>query len=225
MGRNLSKKIAAVEALQLIGGWADPDWTVKHAPSMQPYRDGDNTSFWGAYGNRIGDQTAHVLDKLIRDSNTRQAVITLWDPTLDNHAGHNDYPCTVGIGFSADSSREELHMRVTMRSNDAWLGLPYDMFQFAQLHLTLCNLLGYFPGRYTHTAWSMHLYCQHAPQTYDVTEFTAPTDTAQPIGFGNLEMSFQRVRGITRAIAFPVADVNVELFDPSERWFYDALNG
>ena len=45
-----------------------------------------------------------------------------------------------------------------MRSNDVWWGLPYDVFQFTQLQLTLARLLDVAPGEYTHMVGSLHAY-------------------------------------------------------------------
>ena len=73
-------------------------------------------------------------------------------------------------------------MNTVMRSNDAWLGLPYDMFQFCQLQLTLCNSLDLIPGTYRHTALSMHLYLRNVSEASKVQ---APVNfAAQPLGLG-----------------------------------------
>jgi hypothetical protein len=45
-----------------------------------------------------------------------------------------------------------------MRSNDAWLGLPYDFEVARALHLTMAACLSIEAGPYTHTVGSMHLY-------------------------------------------------------------------
>ena len=45
-----------------------------------------------------------------------------------------------------------------MRSNDAWLGLPYDVFCNTQLLKLIADILGVIPGSYTHNVGSMHFY-------------------------------------------------------------------
>src|SRR5260370_41880706 len=45
-----------------------------------------------------------------------------------------------------------------MRSNDAWLGLPYDVFTFTRIQAYVAAAVGVEPGRYTHTVGSLHLY-------------------------------------------------------------------
>lgn len=173
VGRLPSTQLAAIEALQLIGGVSTPGLLVAAAPQFAEYREPEGY-FHGAYGPRVESQVAEVLRKLDEDHDTRQAVITIWDPAEDNLLGKRDYPCTVALGFRL--RRDRLNLSVVMRSNDAWLGVPYDVFQFSQLQWSVAERLGVEPGTYTHTAWSMHLYerdLERAEQLY-------PPKTQQP---------------------------------------------
>jgi thymidylate synthase len=165
VGRQLNTKIGAVEALQLIGAFSDPDLVVRASPNFAAFFDtteddcgGKHKVFHGAYGNRIGDQMSDVVVKLRADSDSRQAVITLWDPHRDHwrNPPRRDYPCTVALTFGIRHG--ELDCSVLMRSNDVWLGLAYDAFQFTQLQWTIAHLLGIRAGLYTHHAVSMHMY-------------------------------------------------------------------
>lgn len=155
VGRKLHLPIAAIEALQLIGGVSDPAITVAASQRFEDFIEPDG-EFHGAYGKRIGVQFAHVARKLVHDHDTRQAVITLWNPSLDNQSGKRDYPCTVSLTFSR--REDQLHLSTLMRSNDVWLGLAYDAFQFTQLQCTLASVLKVKVGTYTHHAVSAHVY-------------------------------------------------------------------
>lgn len=152
-GRKISCRVAAAEAVQLIGGYSDPSLLPA---SFDAYREASGR-FHGAYGERIGQQLPYVVEKLDRDPATRQAIITLWDPFKDNIPEKKDYPCTVMMAFSVDEVGR-LVMDTVMRSNDVWLGTPYDWFQFTQLQQTVAALLKRTPGEYRHTALSLHLY-------------------------------------------------------------------
>lgn len=225
VGRSVSEKIAAAEAIQLIGAFSDPEWLVERVPQMQPYREPDG-GFWGAYGARIGWQIRDVVEKLERDPWTRQAVVTLWEPAVDNEPDKLDYPCTVALGFTMKktfSGFRQLDMNVTMRSNDAWLGLPYDMFQFTQLQHTVARVLEVKPGQYRHTAWSMHLYERDLEASHDVVapERSAPFD---PTGFGEPGMKFIDVLRRARTVALSHEDVDWELTE-SEKWYRDVIHG
>lgn len=214
-GRGVSRRIAAAEAVQLVGGFSDPSLLP---PSFDEYRE-DNGSFWGAYGRRIGDQLIHVSRKLKSDADSRRAVISLWDPILDNQDDRRDYPCTLVLGFALVA--DELTMNVTMRSNDVIRGIAYDWFQFTQLQLTIARMLDVPAGAYHHTAWSLHLY----ETDLDLAEqIIAPTAEArevfQPEGIGwapgeSAYVIRQRARQLAAGI----------LSDPTEheRWYADAL--
>lgn len=195
------------------------------APGLKFYRDPDGT-FHGAYGNRIGRQLDDVVHKLRDDPLTRQAVITLWNPDLDNEPGHLDYPCTLAIGFSLHGfANDRLHMHVQMRSNDVWLGLPYDMFQFGQLQYTIANILGVYPGRYTHSAWSMHLYEANLAESYNVVEPSKISIDAirelQPEGLGYGYQPPKAVRKRAEDIALRPDELKDVTSD--ELWYVEAL--
>jgi thymidylate synthase len=48
-----------------------------------------------------------------------------------------------------------------MRSNDAYLGLPHDIFAFTMLQEIMARSLGVDLGTYKHAVGSLHLYRQH----------------------------------------------------------------
>lgn len=145
--------IGDVEGVQLVSGVAADGLMLELFPHFGKYSD-----FWGSYAKRVsaGDQVHAAVRELSENPDTRRAVITMWDPKLDTNGGHMDHPCTIGLGFRARDGR--LNMSVVMRSNDAWLGMPYDFVQFSTLHVTVAALLGLETGTYTHHAHSLHLY-------------------------------------------------------------------
>jgi thymidylate synthase len=54
-----------------------------------------------------------------------------------------------------------LHMLTSMRSNDAWFGLPHDIFTFTILQELVARSLGLELGEYKHVVGSLHLYEKH----------------------------------------------------------------
>ncbi len=215
VGRGVSVRVAAAEAVQLIGHFSDPDLVRWASPNFATYQEADGT-FYGAYGKRIGLQLLHALDKLLMDHDTRQAVVTLWDPDLDNTMGKADYPCT--IAFNLCIVENHLEMRTVMRSNDAWLGLPYDLFQFTQLQLTVANALGLEPGRYTHTTWSLHLYERDVAAAIDMLESEKNLEPVSlPRGFGGPGIGLDVSMMTARAVPYSGA---IEMTE-SEKWYRD----
>jgi thymidylate synthase len=213
-GRNLSKNVAVAEAIQLIGGFHDPAMMIRASDNFTSFM--DDGKFHGAYGGRIKSQTIDVVHKLKVDSESRQAIITLWDPALDNIMGMHDYPCTVMLQFEVIAKR--LCMTTVMRSNDVWLGLPYDLFQFTQLQWTVAKALGYRPGAYRHVALSLHIYeanVEAAEKLYDPTDFAF-----QPQGIGVPNDPFLTTLTRARNLA---GNIQPEDETISERWYREQL--
>ncbi len=73
-----------------------------------------------------------------------------------------DTPCTVSLQFLLRDGL--LNLRVSMRSNDLWLGVPYDFMTFSCLHRTMAVALDVNPGTYVHTVGSMHVYETDVPR-------------------------------------------------------------
>ena len=99
------------------------------------------------------DQWDHVLNILKENKESRQAVIHIKD--ADN-AISKDVNCTVCLQFLVRDNK--LYMTVYMRSNDLWMGFPYDVFQFSAMQVLMSMQLGVELGTYTHHVGSLHLY-------------------------------------------------------------------
>lgn len=168
-GRRVSENIAAVEALQLIGGFCDPQLIMQASGGrFAPFMDQGN--FHGGYGLRTRMQIGPALERLRRDTDTRQAVVTMWDPLQDLFVTDaHDYPCTISLQFMIRDGALDLH--VHMRSNDVWKGLAYDGFVFTRLQLQAAHCLELPVGRYFHHAASLHLYKENY---YDVGSLVQP---------------------------------------------------
>lgn len=102
------------------------------------------------------DQYDYCKELLKRDMNSRQAVIHIKMPrnTIENPT--NDLNCTVCLQFIVRGGR--LYCTTYMRSNDLWLGFPYDVFQFTCIQIRMAMELGLNIGSYTHIAGSLHMY-------------------------------------------------------------------
>ncbi|MBY3116686.1 thymidylate synthase [Rhizobium laguerreae] len=131
-------------------------------PYIPRYReDAENGVIYGAYGPRFsamrGDinQVANIIQMLTDSPSTKRAVIQLFDAG-DVTRRFKEVPCTTTMQFFVRESR--LHLSVTMRSNDAYLGLPHDVFCFTMLQEMMARRLGHELGEYYHYVGSMHVY-------------------------------------------------------------------
>lgn len=165
--RKLSTKFLGGEAYWILSGDNRVETIAPYNKNIVNYSD-DGQAFFGAYGPRIMSQLDYVVDKLKSDADTRQAVLTIW---RENPPETKDVPCTVAVHFMIRDRKLNCH--VFMRSNDLWLGFPYDVFNFSMLsHLVCCRLNASAsinadvikPGMLYHTASSRHIYEQHFEQ-------------------------------------------------------------
>lgn len=132
-----------------IGYYAKPE-------QLDPVPDAYGPRLLGLMPDRgFGEnQLTAVIEALGERPGTRRAIIQLYDST--DRAREGDIPCTTALQFHARDGA--LHMTATMRSNDAWLGLPHDLFCFTMLQEMMATRLGLKLGEYVHFASSMHVY-------------------------------------------------------------------
>lgn len=155
VGRRYGEAIVAAEATGLVAGLSDPQLMMSVGSNFQRFLDGG--SLHGTYGPRVRGQLVECVERLRKDPDTRQAVMTVWDPLHDG-AGFvpKDLPCTLVLAFAVYDGR--LEMSTTMRSNDVWWGLAHDVPMFTCLQLTVADALRLPPGPYVHNAYSLHVY-------------------------------------------------------------------
>ena len=166
--RSSQKRYIAAELLWYYSGSNKVEHIAKHAPFWRQIANEDGTVN-SAYGHLLFTERAgHMLNEwswavkqLSNDKHTRQALIRFNKPHHNNQLS-KDFPCTVYALFQIRNNR--LNFSVSMRSNDAILGLPTDIAFFTTLQMQMLELLQetVYPelslGRYTHKVDSLHLY-------------------------------------------------------------------
>lgn len=133
--RNLGYKFMAAEAAWIMSGDNRVATIAPFSKQISNFSD-DGIMFFGAYGPRIRDQLSHVVQSLLADPDTRQAVITIWRP---NPRASKDIPCTISCQFMIRNGF--MHCFMNMRSSDVWLGVPYDWFNFSILSAGVALML------------------------------------------------------------------------------------
>jgi len=153
--RRLNYPFMVAEWLFIMTGANNASWLTKFNTNIGAFADRSSimSTFAGAYGPKVVDQLPYVIETLMKDPDSRQAVITIW---RERPRESLDIPCTVSMQFFIRA--DQLHCITYMRSNDVWLGLPYDLFNFTQIQRTVAHLLGRHVGRYHHMVGSLHLY-------------------------------------------------------------------
>lgn len=145
-----------------MNGSADLAFIRYYIPKYPP--DGVTGSIEDAYGPRLlgtGEfgrtinQIERVINRLREKPDTRRAVISILEPS-DLEPDRDEAPCTAALQFIR--RRERLHLIAMMRSNDAYLGFPHDIFCFTMIQELIARALGIGIGEYHHFATSLHLY-------------------------------------------------------------------
>jgi thymidylate synthase len=115
---------------------------------------------FGGYGPRLlafdgVNQLQYVIRVLRNAPSSRKAVIQLFDHQ-DVAEYHADVPCTCTLQYLL---RDGCLSAITyMRSNDAFRGLPHDLFCFTMLQEFIARAVGAELGSYHHMVGSLHMY-------------------------------------------------------------------
>lgn len=201
--RNMSRRYAAGEFLCYIRGTNKKGDFAFYSKTWNKLANPDGT-INSAYGHRMfshvfdGDTETrfhYALTQLLENSDTKNAIIMLRDDR-DVHPMHQkDRCCTLCLCFNLRDGK--LNCRTIMRSQDLWLGLPYDVFCFTRLmQIMLYNYNAACEhgkevqlGTYTHQVLNLHLYERdwltvqnyepitlNPEKSYQFPEFTAKSE-------------------------------------------------
>lgn len=157
--RGLSPSYLFGELLWYFGGRNDVEFISKFSSFWKGISD-DGKTCNSAYGYLMKyafgfDQIRKVIELLREDPNSRRAKINLNTPRAAV-IETKDEPCTMFLQFLIRNRK--LHCTAVMRSNDIWLGFPYDVAFFTELQKYIADRLNIEYGEYTHFVVSMHLY-------------------------------------------------------------------
>ena len=117
-------------------------------------------SWTGGAGEPI-DQIERLVEGLRRDPNGRRHIVTAWNPAEVAQAALP--PCHLMFQCLVDAEGR-MHMVMTQRSGDLFLGVPFNIFSYALLTHMLCAHTGYAPGTLTVNIADAHVYLNHTEQ-------------------------------------------------------------
>jgi thymidylate synthase len=157
---------------------------IQHYISKYSLESEDEQSVYGGYGPRLFNhrksinQVGNILNLLRKNESTRRAVIQLLDAE-DIIFHHKEIPCTCALQFFIRENK--LHMFTMMRSNDAFIGLPHDIFTFTMIQEIIARALNIEVGIYNHAVGSLHLYESHKDKAEAyLSEGFQPTNICMP---------------------------------------------
>lgn len=162
-GRNNNPFAAIYETLWVLAGRNDIADLIKYLPRATNFSD-DGTTWRAGYGPRLRawhgiDQLRAVVAHLTEDRHSRRAVVSLFDPAVDNQPSR-DIPCTNWLQFTCRSG--VLDLAITVRSNDLMWGFSgINTFEWSVLHEIVSFWSGARTGVVTYFIGSLHLYENH----------------------------------------------------------------
>ncbi len=117
----------------------------------------------GSFGDvKIIDQLATIVDKIKTNPSDRRMILTAFN------VGEMDQmalpPCHMFAQFHTNQTKHELDCLVYIRSNDLFLGLPFNIASYALLTSMVAQVTGYFPGDLIVTIGDAHIYLNHLDQ-------------------------------------------------------------
>lgn len=220
--RNLSLKYFAGELAWYLRGDRNDTSIAEYSKFWNQIKN-DSAPLWnsnyGAYIFKLR-QFEYVIRSLVRDKDSRQAAMIISSP-LSEMSDSKDKICTNAIMFRI--REDKLNMTVQMRSNDAVLGLGYDLPLFGIIYeMVYVSLRPIYPelqiGKYTHNAASFHIYEKH----FDLLDWAIVDDHSEL-----LQVELPPLMSIselhTLRYQYPVIEKRIrengfQSLDPRETW-------
>jgi thymidylate synthase len=183
--RRWSLPLAIGEFCWQMSGSDDPEFIGRYAKQWAKLADSNGRILGSCYGKRIFEPLLHgegqwqSAQQLLQvDPQSRRAVLffNIADSRMDPDAP--DVACASSMQFLLREGA--LDAVVTMRSNDAVLGLPYDVFLFTMFQEIMAFELGVGLGHYFHSIGSVHVYERHMDLIRRMVACDAPSDMEMP---------------------------------------------
>lgn len=173
--RNMNIFFLLAEAIWITLGRKDVETLSCFNGNMRKFTD-DGKVFHAPYGFRLRrwgirsednyskeidasrgfDQVVNAIKLFSENFNTRQVVLSIWNPEFDLGVKSRDIPCNDMVMLKIRDGK--LVTTVQNRSNDLHWGLPTNIFQFSFLSEIMSLCLGVKLGTQTHNSQSLHLY-------------------------------------------------------------------
>ena len=150
-----------IESLWVLSGSNRVELPKYFLDNISQFSD-DGVVFHGAYGHRLRnafgfDQIERACEMLKRKPDTRQVVLSIWNPIMDLGKATKDMPCNDMVML--DIVEGQLNMTVCNRSNDAvWGAYGANAVQFSVLQEFIAIMVGVKVGYYVQQSNNYHVY-------------------------------------------------------------------
>lgn len=162
--------------LQKAGCHIWDEWATEEQCRRFGRGEGDLGPTYGHQMRRFGadynypgfDQLKWLIGEVDRNPYSRRLIMTLWHPDDANNVAIPPCPCFIQLYYERCTHR--LHMMLYQRSADLFLGVPFDMAQYATLLAFICHVSreGYLPGILHYNLGDSHIYNNHQRQVQEL---------------------------------------------------------
>ena len=174
--RDINIFFLLAEAMWIALGRKDVAFLTLFNKKMSDFSD-DGKTFHAPYGYRLRhfgirtedsfvddnlnaskgyDQVIDAIKIFTENPNSRQVVMSIWNPNFDLGYKTKDVPCNDMVMLKIRNGK--LITTIQNRSNDLHWGLPTNIFQFSFLTELMAGALGVELGTQTHNSQSLHIY-------------------------------------------------------------------
>lgn len=182
--RKFSLPLAVGELAWHLRGDDDVNALAYYAGAWRNFTDDGRHVAGSCYGQKLlsidgsGSSAWQRLADLLRhDPSSRRATFGFISNEEDVE-GSKDVSCVSAIQFILREGR--LSLFTTMRSNDLFLGFPYDVFLFSYLLELMALELDVEMGQYHHFATSLHIYDRNLEACERIAEDNSTVDGRSP---------------------------------------------
>lgn len=105
------------------------------------------------------DQVDYIINELKTNPTSRRILINLWNPRTMT-TGQVRLPCC-HYSFQLNVANNKLSGMLTMRSNDFFIGCPYNIGFYSAFVYMLAQQCNLVPDTYVHSVGNLHLYKDH----------------------------------------------------------------
>lgn len=154
---NLTKE----EFIELVKNGEKWSYAGEHFPVIQSYTFGDLGPVYGKQWRNWGgvDQIKEVIEKLRNNPDDRRIMISAWN--VDEIGKMALPPCHYSCQFytkKLDNGKRELSCMFQMRSNDAILGLPFNILSYSILTHMIAQCCNMEVGELIFSGGDVHVY-------------------------------------------------------------------
>jgi thymidylate synthase len=154
---------------------------------------------WETVDGRKIDQISNLIDQIKNNPNSRRLIVSAWNVgEVDKMALP---PCHCFFQFYVANGK--LSCQLYIRSNDVFLGMPFNIASYALLTMMIAQVCDLKPGELVYTNGDVHIYLNHFEQI-------KLQMTREPKLLPTMKIN-PRVKGI---FDFKYEDFELESYDP-----------